>query len=202
MLAGRAQIISNARTTRLFVEAPSTANELLLGNYILDTTADPRLRRWVILQFLGTFMHNMVTHLLEAHLEQRLYDLAEAGQPLTLATIMQAQGEVLERYFAGTVNVDDGARLNWMQVPHFYVGLYPFTYAAGLSSAHAVVEAIRTAGQPAVDRWLRTLAAGGTLPPLELMQLAGVDMASPEPLRRAVAFFGSLVDELEKGFAD
>jgi len=30
------------------------------------------------------------------------------------------------------------------------------------------------------------------------MQLAGVDMTNPEPIRRAVTFFGRLVDELER----
>ena len=201
MLAGRRQVISNTRPTLFFIEAPSTCNELILGNYLLDSSDDPRLRRWVILQFLGTFLHNMVTHMLEAHFEQRLYDLAEAGRPLTLATIMGVQAEVFERFYDGTVEVDEGARLYWAQQPHFYSGLYPYTYAAGLSCSYGVADAIRREGQPAADRWLRTLEAGGTLPPLELMRLAGVDMAGPEPIRRAVAFFGGLVDELERSFA-
>lgn len=202
VLAARQQLISNTRPRMFVIEAPSTANELLLGQHILATaTDDPRLRRWMILQLLGTFTHNMVTHLLEGHFERRLYELAEAGKPLTLATIMDTQGEVFERFYGGTVTIDDGARLYWAQQPHFYMNLYPYTYAAGLSCGFAAAEAIRTEGQPAVDRWLHTLQAGGTLPPLELMRLAGVDMASPEPLRRAVRYFGSLVDELERSFA-
>ncbi|MBE3590753.1 MAG: oligoendopeptidase F [Firmicutes bacterium] len=200
MLAARHQVISNTWSTRFFVEAPSTANELLLGHHILDTTTDPRMRRFIILQFLGTFIHNMVTHLLQGHLERRLYQMAEAGQALTLTTIMEAQGEILERFYDGTVVIDDVERLAWMTVPHYYVGLYPYTYAAGLSCACAVVDAIRREGPPAAERWLRTLKAGGTLPPLELMAMAGVDMRSPEPLRQAVAFFGQLVAELEESF--
>jgi oligoendopeptidase F len=200
-LAGRHQVISNTRATLFFIEAPSTANEMILGRHVLETTQDARLRRWLVLQLLGTFTHNMVTHLLEAHFEQRLYDLAEAGKPLTLATIMQVQGDVFERFYDGAVVVDDAARLYWAQQPHFYTGLYPYTYAAGLSCSTSVAEAIHQEGRPAVERWLRTLKAGGTLPPLELMRLAGVDMSSPEPIRRAVAYFGGLVDELERGFA-
>lgn len=201
VLAGRNQVLSNTRPTLVFIEAPSTGNELILGLPMLDNAADPRLRRWLILQFLGTFIHNMVTHLLEAHFEQRLYDLAEADQPLTLATITQVQGEVFERFYAGAVAVDDAARLYWAQQPHFYTGLYPYTYAAGLACSYSVADTIHREGQPAVDRWLRTLKAGGTLPPIELMQIAGVDMTSAEPIRRAVAFFGGLVDELEQSFA-
>lgn len=200
MLAGRCQVISNARPKMFAIEAPSTANEILLGQHILATTGDPSVRRRVILQLIGTFLHNMVTHLLEGHFERRLYELAEADRPLTLATIMEVQEEVFERFYAGTVVLDEGARLYWAQQPHFYMNLYPYTYAAGLACGVSVAEAVRTEGQPAVERWLQTLRAGGTHPPLDLMRLAGVDLADAETLRRAVAYFGSLVDELERSF--
>jgi oligoendopeptidase F len=200
MLGGRSQVISNARPRMFAIEAPSTANEMLLGQHILATTADPSVRGRVILQLIGTFLHNMVTHLLEGHFERRLYALAGEGRPLTLATIMDVQEEVFERFYAGTVTLDEGARLYWAQQPHFYMNLYPYTYAAGLACGVAAAEAVRTEGQPAVERWLRMLRAGGTLPPLDLMRLAGVDLADAETLRSAVAYFGTLVDELEQSF--
>ena len=184
----------------LLLEAPSTANELMLGQYLLDTATDPRLRRWLIVQLMGTFTHNMVTHLLEGHFERRLYELAEDGQPLTLATIMETQGAVFERFYADTVAVDDGARLYWAQQPHFYMNLYPYTYAAGLAGGYAAVTAMREEGQPAMDRWLHLLTRGNTRPALELLRDAGVDLSSAEPLRQAVGYFGSLVDELERSF--
>jgi oligoendopeptidase F len=44
------------------------------------------------------------------------------------------------------------------------------------------------------------LRAGGTLKPLALMQLAGIDMSTPQPIHDAVAYVGSLVAELEALF--
>lgn len=200
MLAGRNQLISNVWSTLFFVEAPSTCNEMFLGRHILDTTDDPRVRRLVVQQFMGTFIHNMVTHLLQGHLERRLYGLAEAGKPLTLRAITEAQAEVYDRFFDGSVVLDETDHLDWMTVPHYYRGLYPYTYAAGLTCGVAVADAVRREGPPAVERWLATLKAGGTLAPLDLMKMAGVDMTSPEPMRQAVAFFGELVRELEASF--
>jgi oligoendopeptidase F len=51
-----------------------------------------------------------------------------------------------------------------------------------------------------VQRWLEVLKAGGTMKPLELMAAAGIDMSSAEPIHQAVAYVGSLVDELERSF--
>jgi oligoendopeptidase F len=206
-LAARSQIVSNTAnpwsflppTQRFFTEAPSTANELLLGMHVLDTTDDERVRREVVEQFLGTFTHNMVTHMLEAHFERRLYDLAEVDEPITTRTVMDVQRAVFERLYGDALELQPGDSLYWMQQPHFYLGtgLYPIVYAAGLTGAYNVASNIRNQGQPAVDRWLDTLRAGTTRPPLELMANAGVDLASPEPIRRAVAYFGELVSELE-----
>jgi oligoendopeptidase F len=33
------------------------------------------------------------------------------------------------------------------------------------------------------------------------MKMAGVDMSKPDPIRNAVAYVGSLIEELEKSFA-
>lgn len=185
-----------------FIEAPSTLHELLLGRHILDRTQDTRMRRWVILQFLGTFMHNFVTHLLEGELERRLYARVEAGQPITASTLTEQKGDVLRSFYGDSVAVDDRAGLIWMRQPHYYIGLYPYSYAAGLAAACAASEAIRTEGEPAVQRWVTVLRAGATRYPMDLLALAGVDMQSPETIRKAVAFFGSLVTDLENSFAD
>ncbi len=36
---------------------------------------------------------------------------------------------------------------------------------------------------------------------VEMLQLAGIDLASPAPIRAAVAYVDSLVHELERAFA-
>lgn len=200
MLAMQHQRFVNTRPSMFFVEAPSTMNELILGHHILSRSDDPRMRRWVILQLLGTFHHNFITHLLEAELQRRIYRMAEAGRPVTAQLLSQTKGEILEGFWGGTVEIDEGARLTWMRQPHYYMGLYPYTYAAGLTASVAAHERLRREGAPQVERWLAALKAGGTLKPMELMQLAGVDMTTPDPIRSAVAYVGSLVGQLEESF--
>ena len=64
----------------------------------------------------------------------------------------------------------------------------------------SVAQMIKEEGQPAVDRWLDVLRAGGTMKPLELMKRAGVDMSKPDAIRKAVSYVGSLIDELERSY--
>ncbi|WJH29890.1 oligoendopeptidase F [Paenibacillus sp. CC-CFT742] len=198
MLAGRYQRITNTRPSLYFIEAPSTMNEMLLADHLLKRSDNPRMRRWVILQLLNTYYHNFVTHLLEGELQRQVYALATKDEPITAKLLSELKGNILSAFWGPDLVVDEGAKLTWMRQPHYYMGLYPYTYAAGLTASTAAAGLIREEGQPAVDRWLEALKAGGSLAPQELMKLAGVDMSGPEPIRAAVAYVGSLVDELER----
>lgn len=201
MLAARNQRLANARPSMYFIEAPSTMNELLLADHLLAKSEDQRMRRWVISQLLNTYYHNFVTHLLEGELQRKVYRHAMADQPITADTLSAFKSEVLKNFWGDILTLDEGAGLTWMRQPHYYMGLYPYTYAAGLTASTAAAQLIREEGQPAVDRWLQVLKAGGSLPPLELMKLAGVDMSSSAPISRAAAYVGSLIDELERLYA-
>ena len=199
-LAMQHQGYFNTRPAMPFVEAPSTLHEMLLARHILAQGDDARMRRSVIMQVLGTYHHNFVTHLLEAELQHRLYAQAEAGQAVTAQTLNQCKGEILAGFWGNTVEIDDGARMTWMRQPHYYMGLYPYTYAVGLVAATAMAGQVADEGAPAVQRWLQVLKAGGTRKPLALLQAAGIDLSTPEPILAAVAHVGALVDELERAF--
>ncbi|MBP3969910.1 oligoendopeptidase F [Bacillus sp. WL1] len=201
-LANKNQRIMNVRPSMYFVEAPSTMNELLLAQHLLATTDDKRMRRWVILQLLGTYYHNFVTHLLEGEYQRRVYSLAEEGEALTATTLTEIKTNVLSTFWGDSVEIDEGAGLTWMRQPHYYMGLYSYTYSAGLTASTAVAQMIKEEGQPAVDRWLDVLRAGGTMKPLELMKHAGVDMSKPDAIRKAVSYVGSLIDELERSYEE
>lgn len=199
-LANQHQRIGNTRPSMYFIEAPSTMNELLLGQYLLNKTEDKQMRRWVVMQLLGTYYHNFVTHLLEGEYQRRVYTMAEEGKALTAKTLSEVNHEVLADFWGDAVELDAGASLTWMRQPHYYMGLYPYTYSCGLTASTAVSQLIQEEGKPAVDRWLDVLRAGGTKKPLDLLKHAGVDMSTPEAVKKAVAYVGSLVDELERSY--
>ena len=199
-LAGKNQALVNTRPSTYFVEAPSTINELLLADHLIEKTDDPRMKRWVIDQLLGTYYHNFVTHLLEGEYQRRVYALAEAGTPLTASVLSEQKRETLENFWGDTVVIDEGASLTWMRQPHYYMGLYPYTYSAGLTVSTAIAQKIKTEGKPAVDGWLDVLRAGGTMKPLDLIKKAGIDMSKTDAIQDAVAYVGSLIHDLEKGY--
>ena len=189
--------LARSRPSLYAIEAPSTFNELLLADRLMDSSDDPAYRRRVVKALMATFYRNFVVHLQKAQLQRRIYALAERGEAVTADLLDQEQIAILEAFWGDAVELVDEDRTIWMHEAHYYMGMYPYTYSAGLSAAVAMAQCVREEGEPAVERWLAFLKAGGSRGPLELFADAGIDMADPGTLSRAVAHVGSLVDQLE-----
>lgn len=192
-----AQSIFDTNVSTYFVESPSTMNELLLGHYLLKTSDDKRFRRWVLANMVGnTYYHNFVTHLLEAAYQREVYTKVQAGESVQAETLSGIMKNVLEKFWGDAVELTDGAELTWMRQPHYYMGLYSYTYSAGLTIATQVCKRIEKEGQPAVDDWKKVLAAGSTKPPVELAAMAGIDISTDEPLLDTIETIGDMIDEI------
>ena len=192
-----AQSYFDTNVSGYFVEAPSTMNELIMAHYLLKTNPDPRFRRWVLSSMVGhTYYHNFVTHLLEAAYQREVYRIIEAGGSVQAETLNRLMRETLEKFWGGAVEIIPGSELTWMRQPHYYMGLYSYTYSAGLTVATQACLRIEREGQPAVDDWKRMLAAGGTKTPVELAQMAGVDITTDQPLLDTIAYIGGMIDEI------
>lgn len=192
-----AQSIFDTNVSTYFVESPSTMNELLLGHYLLKTSDDKRFRRWVLANMVGnTYYHNFVTHLLEAAYQREVYRKVQAGESVQAETLSGIMKNVLEKFWGDAVELTNGAELTWMRQPHYYMGLYSYTYSAGLTIATQVCKRIEKEGQPAVDDWKKVLAAGSTKTPVELAAMAGIDISTDAPLLDTIETIGAMIDEI------
>ena len=197
-LAQNHQNLLESEASMYFVEAPSTMNEMLMANYLFNSSNDPRFKRWVIGSILSrTYYHNMVTHLLEAAYQREVYRRVDNGESLTAPLLNEIMLNTYKAFFGDTVEMTDGVELTWMRQPHYYMGLYSYTYSAGLTIGTVMSQRIQTEGQPAVDAWLETLKAGGSKSPVELADIAGIDIRTDAPLKSTIGYIGKLVDELE-----
>ena len=174
-------------------------NELLLGNYLLRTSDDKRFRRWVLSSMVGhTYYHNFVTHLREAWYQREVYKIIDDGGSVSAEVLSDIFKKNLELFWGDAVELIPGAELTWMRQPHYYMGLYSYTYSAGLTVATEAARKIETEGEPAVEAWKKVLTAGSTLDPTGLAALAGIDITTDGPLMRTIETIGGMIDEIIK----
>ena len=199
MYSDAAQSYYDCEPSTYLVEAPSTMNELLLANHLMKTRDDKRFRRWVLSSMItNTYYHNFVTHLREAWYQREVYKIIDEGGSVNADVLSDIFRKNLELFWGDAVEIPEGAELTWMRQPHYYMGLYSYTYSAGLTVATQAMLRIQKEGAPAVADWKNFLAAGGSLEPVKMAKLAGFDISTDGPLNATVDYIGSLIDEIVK----
>lgn len=194
--AGQYQNYLSYEPSLYFIEAPSTCNELLLGHHLLQqNTDDKAFQRYVVSSLLSnTYYHNFVPHYLEAHFQREVYRAVDAGKNLSTDDLHQLMQSTLQQFWGEEVEIDEDAALTWMRQPHYYLGLYSYTYSAGLSIATQLFKKLRK-GEDVIEDWLEVLRAGGTKTPAELAQMIGVDITDNATLIDSISFIEELIDQ-------
>ena len=181
----------------LFVaEVASTVNEVLLALALLDRHTEDNAQRFLLYNLLDGFRGTVFRQTMFAEFEKESHAMAERGEPLT-AEGLNALHDRLNRLYYPSCEPDEWIGWEWMRIPHFYRAFYVYKYATGFSAATAIAARIRAEGEAAVADYKRFLSAGGSMPPIEALKLAGVDMSSPEPIDRALGFFEELLARYE-----
>ncbi|MGQ7563138.1 oligoendopeptidase F [Streptococcus suis] len=181
-----------------FIEAPSTANEVLTCNTLLKNNQDPGFQAYLISELISrTYFHNMVTHLLEAAFQREVYTRLDNDEYLNGDILCQIKLDVIKEFWGEDFEIGDDAGLIWMRQPHYYIGLYPYTYSAGLTIGTAMAKQLEENPEEVVEKWLETLSLGASLSAQDLAKHAGVDVSTDQPLKETIAYVGSLVDKLE-----
>ena len=196
-LCNGAQSLFDTNVTPYLIEAPSTMNELLLAQDLLRKDTDKRFRRWVLSSLIGhTYYHNFVTHLREAWYQREAMNIIEQGGAVNAETLSGIFRRNLETFWGDAVELTEGCELTWMRQPHYYMGLYSYTYSAGLTLATQAALNIAAEGESAVARWRAMLEAGSTRDPLGLAAIAGIDLSTPDALEHTIAYISGIIDEI------
>ena len=194
-LAGDAQPWHDASYEIFVAEIASTVNETLLTHHLLDTVEDDELRTHVLDEYLERFRSTLFRQTMFATFEQEIHERVEAGDALTPDAFDEIYADLKGDYYA-TADLTGGIEREWERIPHFYYNFYVYQYATGISAAAAIVERVLEEGEPAAADYREMLAAGGSDYPLDVVELAGIEMASPDPIESAVGIYDDYLGEI------
>ena len=195
--AQNSQLFQDYEYPIFLAEVASTFNEELLTHHLLEQTSDPKMRAYIINRQIDDLRGTLFRQTMFAEFEKIIHAIEESGDALTLDVFKSEYHKLLETYFAENFVVDLELDLECLRIPHFYHAFYVYKYATGISAAVALSERVLSGESGSVDAYLNFLRSGGSKFPLETLQLAGVDMATPAPVESTLRLFEQRLGELE-----
>jgi oligoendopeptidase F len=184
----------------LFVaEVASNFHQAMVRDHLLKTQADPSFQIEVIEEAMSNFHRYFFIMPTLARFELEAHEREERGQGLTADDMNELMADLFSEGYGGEMEVDrERVGITWATFGHLYVDYYVFQYATGISGAHALSKQILSGEAGAVDNYLGFLKAGGSMYPLDVLKMAGVDLATPEAVEVTFGVLADMVDRLER----
>jgi len=197
-LAMQAQPYSSFRYVMFLAEIASTANEMLLSDYLLARTDDDAQRAALLVERLESIRTTIFRQTMFAEFERAVHRYVEEGTPITADLLEETYRGLVSRYYGPGYTLDEHDGMEWAYIPHFYYKYYVYSYATGLASGIAIADRVRELGEPAAEAFTGMLAGGASAPPLDLLRGAGVDLTKPDALEASMRTFERTLDEVER----
>ena len=201
-LSNKTQPFAKADYATFVAEIASTVNENLLNNYMVQNAKSDEERLYLLGSYLELLRTTIFRQTSFAEFEWEIHKKVEAGEPLTGEDMCTIYFDVVKKYYGhdkGHCVVDDYVQYEWSYIPHFLgYNYYVFQYATSIIYGTAIVEKIKENGQPAVDAYYNILKGGGSKYPTELIQDAGIDPMSPEPVVLTMQKMNKVMDQMEE----
>ena len=202
ILADEHQPFVYANYTIFVAEVPSTLGEALFLDHRLARTTDERERIVLLQHAIDDLVGTFFSQVLFADYELEAHRFVERGEPVTADVLSRLFFDLYKRYYGDALDYDDQTRITWARIPHFYATpYYVYQYATCYASTAQIVNGMTSGSEDerreAVDRFLTLLKSGGSDYPMNLLQRAGVDLTTPEPVEAVVAQLDKRVSQLE-----
>ena len=195
--SNRAQPQAKADYKIFVAEVASTVNEVLLLKYLMRTTQDANLKKYLLNYFLDMIRTTLFRQTQFAEFEEKAHGMAEKGEPLNKDNLSALYLSLNEKYYGPALTHDKQIATEWARIPHFYRSFYVYKYATGIISAITIANRILREGQPAVADYFRFLSGGCSADPVSLLKIAGADLTQKAPFETAMHEFEETLGEFE-----
>lgn len=177
-------------------EVASTVNEILLLKYLISK-ADGEEKKYLLSYYLDMFRTTLFRQTQFAEFEMIAHSAYEKGESLTAEFLCTEYKKLNDKYYTSSTIDDDLIQYEWARIPHFYRSFYVYKYATGITSAVVIANGILK-DSANVRKYKKFLSLGGSMPPSEILKVAGVNLEDKSTFDIAMNEFASTLKELKK----
>ena len=160
-------------------ETASTFSEMLLIDELMERDPDPEVQRDLLFRQMDDSFATIQRQAFFALFEKKAFELIDGGG--SVDDLTAAYWENLKTQFGDSLELNDEFKYEWSMIPHFHhYPFYVYAYAFGQLLVLSLYKQYREEGDSFKPRYLDILSAGGSLSPVQTLEKAGIDVASPD----------------------
>lgn len=188
--------VFNFHSTLPLAETASTFSEMVLVDYMLAHEPDEAVKRDMLFAQVDDNYATIMRQIFFAIFERTAHKMVQEGA--SVDELNAAYMENLKIQFGDSLEIGEEFKWEWVSIPHiYYYPFYVYAYAFGQLLVLALYQQYKQEGEAFVPRYLEILSSGGSKPPVEILDAAGVDIRKAEFWQGGFDVMAGMVDELE-----
>ena len=178
-------------------EVASTVNEDRMERYFYENACTEKEKIVYLEQIIDKSIMAIFFQTLFLEFQKTLCTKIESGEGVNADFINQTFLDLYSQYYTG-LTIDEELQYLWEMRLHLFYGnyrYYNFQYATGKIAALVINKNIDENNK---EDYLNFLKIGGSMPTLDALKIAGVDLTDPQVINDAFVYLNNLLDEYEK----
>ena len=177
-------------------ETASTFSEIILVDKLLAEETNQAVRRDLLFRQMDDAFATILRQNYFSMFEKTAHQMISEGAQVD--ELAEAYLENLKSEFGDSVDLSDEFKWEWVMIPHFYgVPFYVYAYAFGQLLVLSLYKQYQQEGDAFKPRYMKILAAGGSIAPMDLLRDAGLDAAKAEFWQGGYDVIDEMVTALE-----
>ena len=199
--ASRNQTLLNMSVSSTVAETASIFGELLVTDLLLDEAKSDEERKALMCMILDEAGMTAFQVTARVWFEQALYSSIEQGEFLDYKTICRHWTKSRDRIFDDVITWFPEMQAEWTMKPHYYMAnyrFYNFPYVYAQMFVYSLYERYLEEGKAFVPKLVKALSAGGSMSPMEIGEIVGLNVVAPDFWSGGLKVFERFIADLEK----
>ncbi|MHA2288435.1 MAG: M3 family oligoendopeptidase [Promethearchaeota archaeon] len=200
-LAANKQTFFNLHPGYTVAETASTFGELLMTDLLLTKAESKDEKRAILAHVLDDTGQAAFQVSGRVFFEQNLYDAIENGEHLDGPTISKYWCAGRDKIYGDSVEWFDEMIWEWTMKPHYFIPnfrFYNYPYVYAQLFVFALYRVYKEEGQTFIPKFKKLLSSGGSLSPVDLANIVGLDITKPDFWMLGIKQIEEFVNEFEK----
>ena len=200
-LASNNQSYFNLHPGYTVAETASTFGELLMTDLLLNKAETKDEKRAILAHVLDDTGQAAFQVSGRVFFEQYLYEAIEKGENLDGPTISKYWCAGRDKIYGDSVEWFDEMIWEWTMKPHYYIPnfrFYNYPYVYAQLFVFALYRVYKEEGKAFMPKFKKLLSSGGSLSPVELANIVGLDITKPDFWKLGINQIEEFVNEFEK----
>jgi oligoendopeptidase F len=172
----------------------------MMRGHLLKTTTDKNFQLALLEEAVGgNFFRYFFQMPTLARFELETHERTERGEPLTADSMIDLMADLFAEGFGPGFDLDrERVGMTWSTFSHLFDDYYVYSYATGISGAHALAGRILRGEPDAAEQYLDFLKSGSSDYSLTVLKRAGADLTTPQAVEETFAVMEEYIDRMER----